>query len=198
MINEQIGRIKCPHCGTVLKVKLNFFSGEDKKITCPACKESSMFSQFTQLSSPSRIETPSNTANYDKTVFNHNPAQKNENCLNTDINNRAEKVAFLKVQGTNISHQLIPGKQLVGRQAISSNAQIQINTGESKRLSREHLVIELQKDATDNLKCIASVYKEQQNATFINNDKLEYGDRIILKNGDIVRLPDVSLLFECE
>lgn len=44
---EQFIRIKCPHCGAVLKVKQQL-GLEKASLTCPVCKKKSPFSNYNQ------------------------------------------------------------------------------------------------------------------------------------------------------
>ena len=41
-----------------------------------------------------------------------------------------------------------------------------------------------------------SLYKEKVNETLINGVRLEYGDCVVLKDGDMLRLPEATLVFE--
>ena len=87
------------------------------------------------------------------------------------------------------------GKNVVGRKASASSADIQLSVGESKRLSREHLTIEVKKVPGKGFVHIASLYKLKSNATYLNDNILVYGDAVILQHGDVLKLPDISLQF---
>ena len=63
-------------------------------------------------------------------------------------------------------------------------------------MSREHLVLEVKKVIGKGFVHYASLYKEKVNETMINNELLEYGDSIVLKSGDKLRLPDATIVFE--
>ena len=63
-------------------------------------------------------------------------------------------------------------------------------------MSREHLVIEIKKIPGKGFVHCASLYKEKVNPTFIGQNKLEYGDCVILHHRDLIRLPDVEARFE--
>ena len=39
----------------------------------------------------------------------------------------------------------------------------------------------------------ASLYKQQVNATMVNNQPLMFGDEVVLKSNDLIQLPDATL-----
>lgn len=183
-------KIKCPCCGAILAVKSQ--SGlEDKNITCPVCKENNPFKLFKS------IITSNNKSDEEPTQYPPHAGDrvpgKDETKVNLRINNLLGR---LVLYGARQIYHLHVGKNVVGRKAAASTADIQLLTGENKRMSREHLIIEVKKIPNKGLVHYASLYKQKVNATFINGDRLEYGDCIILKHGDKLELPDVTLRFE--
>ena len=102
----------------------------------------------------------------------------------------------LTVMPSGPSFQLKPGKNVIGRKSPQSIADFQILTEGSKRLSREHLLIEVKKMSGKGFVHCASLYKEKTNPTQIGNEPLVFGDCVILHHGDIIRLPDVNVKFE--
>ena len=167
--------IKCPNCGAKLIIKqeiLNIPNVSNKLMRCPTCGETSPFGNF------SIIKTQK---------------EKTE----TNIKNKQEpiiKPGLIKLSGSSMTFNLVQGQNIIGRNASSSNATIKIQP-ENKRLSREHLVIDVHKRANGYVH-MASLYKEQVNTTSINNEQLHFGDSIILNDGDIINLPDVNLTFK--
>ena len=68
-----------------------------------------------------------------------------------------------------------------------------------KRMSRQHLLIEVKKVAVTGFLHYVSLYGQKANATFVGNSRLEVGDCLVLNDGDIIRLPDnpdISVRFE--
>lgn len=165
-------KIKCPYCGAILAVKKTA-GMETKSLTCPVCKESSPYTTFKQIVDKKQEE---------HTQVNETPNYTLGQLKGIDSNTQMFR---LKV-----------GKNIIGRKATASTADFQISTGESKRLSREHLIIEVKKVPGRGFVHFASLYKMKSNATFINDEQLEYGDCVVLQHGDILKLPDVSLKFE--
>lgn len=106
-------------------------------------------------------------------------------------------IGTLTVQGdSKETYNLKIGRNVVGRKASASTADFQISTAENRRMSREHVVIEVKKIAGRGVVHYISLYKERLNPTFIGNEKMEYGDVLELNDGDIIKLPDCTLKFE--
>lgn len=179
---NEILKIGCPVCGSVLSVK-NQPGIESKSVTCPICKNKSPFSAFKRIvNKEEKTEYPDK----EKTSYSE------ETQVNGGPNYTLGK---LLVPSLHLSFQLKPGKNIIGRKASASSATCQIPC-ETKRLSREHLVIEIKKIPGKGFVHCASLYKEKVNATFIGQNKLEFGDCIVLNHRDIIRLPDVEARFE--
>ena len=65
-------------------------------------------------------------------------------------------------------------------------------------MSREHLVINVERKPGQGFVHSVKLYKQQVNDTYINNERLTFGDIVVLRNGDLIRLPDVDLVFSIE
>lgn len=107
-------------------------------------------------------------------------------------------IGTLVMKSTGQRFCLKPGLNIVGRNAQSTSATVRINTGESKRMSREHLVINVERKPGQGFVHSVKLYKQQVNDTYINNERLTFGDIVVLRNGDLIRLPDVDLVFSIE
>lgn len=186
IMETNVIKIKCPCCAAVLAVKAQ--PGiENKNVTCPVCKQSSSFQLFKKIAEKKSDSTeyPGEHTDYESC---HTETQ-----INSDVNYTLGK---LKVQGLGFSFRLKVGRNVIGRKATASTADIQIPITEGKHMSREHLVIEVKKVAGKGIVHYASLYKEKVNPTAINNILLEYGDSIVLKSGDKLKLPDATIIFE--
>ena len=176
----EVIKIKCPYCGTVLSVKPQ--QGlETKNVTCPVCGEKSPFKKF-------KVLTPRPAANDDVCT----------SCASIYKGTSSENdpVGSLQVlTPAPLSFELHAGKNIIGRKAKGSAADIQIPE-ESKRMSREHLVVEVKKVPGKGWVHYASLFKEKVNATYVNDELLEYGDRIVLNPGDLLKLPGVNVKFD--
>ena len=172
--------VKCPWCSAVLRIK-SIPVMEERNITCPNCKHTSLFTQFKAVvpkEEESVTRFPGSNGNSKKT--------KPENLI----------IGRLIIPLSGLSFQLKPGQNIIGRKASASIANFQIETGDNKRMSREHLIIEVKRVPSTGFAHLISLYKERVNKTFINSTELLWGDTLILQHGDIIKLPDIDLRFE--
>ena len=172
--------VKCPWCSAVLRIK-SAPGMEGKNITCPNCKHTSPFTQFKTVV-PKEEESvtcfPGGIGNV--------PTPIKENLI----------IGRLIIPLSGVSYQLLPGKNIIGRNASASTANFQIETGDIKRMSREHLIIAVKRIPSTGFTHYVSLYKERVNKTFINSTELLWGDTLILQHGDLIKLPDIELRFE--
>lgn len=176
-------KIKCPYCGAVLAVRKQ--PGiEQKKVTCPVCKEISPFQSYRQIADDCH-----NREEHTQYAEDMSDEQME---LQEDFT-----IGQLRLVSSDASvFRLKVGRNVIGRQASASSADIQLPMAENKRLSREHLIIEVKKVAGKGFVHYASLYKQKVNATIINDNALEYGDCLVLQHGDLLKLPDIVLRFE--
>ncbi len=174
----QVVKIGCPRCGAVLSVK-HVDGIESKHVTCPICKNKDLFSNFR------RIE--------------ENPGEGN-----TQLPEQFTKpidgtltIGELIIQGKR--YPLHIGRNIIGRQATGNTADVQIPADiATKRMSRQHAVIDVKQLQSGYYQHQLSLYKEQVNPTYLGIDRLNYGDTFILLNGNIIKLPDCELQFVVE
>ena len=172
--------VKCPWCSATLRIRQTP-GMESKNITCPNCKQTSPFIKFKKIIP---VEEESVTCFPGSNGNSQKP--KPENLI----------IGRLIIPLSGLSFQLKPGQNIIGRKASASIANFQIPTGENKRLSREHLIIEVKRIPSTGFTHYVSLYKERVNKTFVNNTQLLYGDTLILQHGDILKLPDLDVRFE--
>lgn len=188
-------KIKCPKCGAVMNVK-NVPGIESKLVKCPSCKEINPFINYRVMNGNG--ENPTIYGKDDRTHYGNNEKTQyttgyEKTKLNTNLN---ALIGELKMP----DGKLIPlklGNNIIGRAAASSKATIQIPTDPAhKRLSREHIVINVVKDSNSGYIHYASLYKKEVNTTKVNDAVLEAGDKIKLADGDKIYLPDIVVTFE--
>lgn len=189
---EEVVQIKCPFCGAVLSVRPQP-GMEDKLVTCPVCKQKHTFKEFKRVT-----VNPSNAAS--DTQYSDRMGQVNSYSQPDDGNTEIAGMNFilgrLRQHKTGMMYQLKPGRNVIGRKATKSEADIMIETGGSRVMSREHIVIDVRKEPAKGIVHYLSLYKEKVNPTFIGKEPLRFGDSIILNHGDIIRFPDTMLRFE--
>lgn len=186
-----VNKIKCPRCGAVLAVKAQ--QGiENKTVTCPVCKESSPYKSYRSVNVR---RSDDETCYPGKENDGHNVYENKEETEIGGVQNFT--LGCLRVPNLrNWTCRLNPGRNVIGRKASASSADIRIPIEEGRRTSREHLIIDVKKVPRKGLVHYASLYKPEVNETFINHERLEYGDCVILKDGDKIVLPDATVIFE--
>lgn len=172
---DQYIQIKCPFCGAVLKVKQQ--TGLEKaSITCPVCKKKSPFSSYETVVNKDREETElPGGFNVDTAI----------GCL---------------VEKSGQRWSLHFGVNTVGRKLQSGPQQVEIPisdyTGERK-MSRNHAKIEVIRLATGPAKHVLYNW-QNKNLTYVGGEPIESGDRIVLKNGMVIKFANVDVKFVIE
>ncbi len=188
---NEIIQIKCPFCGAVLSVK-NIPDIDKKNVTCPICKQTNRFVNY-KLVTPNTVGAPKVQGNE-----NFHPKRSFDSNSNdaTQYGPMNFTIGKLKLQGSDLTYQLKPGKNEVGRKSKNSSVDFQIDTGDSRRMSRNHLVIEVVKENYKGYVHYVSLSKENVNPTTVNGNPMCYGvDKVILNNGAVIKLPDAELIF---
>jgi hypothetical protein len=195
---EEIIKIKCPHCGAILAVK-NQPNLAKKNVTCPNCKLTFPFTQFKGITSNVSNDDPE--TQYPDEGSQRDPHYDEDRTTQYDEKTKiGNSNKFILGQVTVVtngrSYHLKPGRNIIGRKGVNSNANFQIDTEGKRAMSREHIVIEVKKVPAKGFIHYVSLYKEKVNKTFIGNEPLLYGDCIVLNHGDMIKLPDATLRFE--
>lgn len=190
---DEIIQIKCPFDGAVLSVK-NQPGIETKNVTCPICKHKYPFTQFRRVEKVAYGADPATEypggEEHTSYAYGRGDGEK------TQLGDMNFTIGKIVLAGTNISYQLKPGRNVIGRRGTKSTADFQIDTAEKRSMSREHIVIEVKKVPAKGFTHYVSLFKERVNKTFIGSEPLLYGDCIVLNHGDIIKLPDATLKFE--
>ncbi len=170
-------KIKCPVCGAVLTV-VSMPGIETKKIPCPICKTAT---KFTDYKKPT-VKPVDDNDDETQTEGETEPA---------DLNNYV--IGKLQVSGSSTQYTLKIGKNIIGRKANSSTANVQIETTD-KTMSRSHSLIEVVKLSKGGYKHYFS-NANNKNATLVNNENVESDDKLILNGGEIIKMGNVVLKF---
>ncbi|MCD7721735.1 MAG: FHA domain-containing protein [Prevotellaceae bacterium] len=121
-------------------------------------------------------------------------AAANQTNDKTDIYSPKENLILgrLCLVGTDRFFQLKgQGRITVGRKANGSNAEMQIDCP-NHRMSRDHLYIEVRKLPVKGYEHTVSLCKEKENPTYIGKERMVFGDKFILKDGDVISLPGLD------
>lgn len=177
-MESELLKIKCPNCGAVLTIKKTI-GLETKNIPCPVCKKTSRYIDYKvpkQRYSPQDEDETTTTG--DETQTGHL---------------KQWSIGKLQKVGTSLVYSLSLGVNTIGRKAQTSNATIQIDT-DDLTMSRSHSIIEVQKLKTGGYIHYFS-NAQNKNATYINSELIENGDRIILRGGEIIKMSNTTLKF---
>lgn len=164
----QTARIKCPSCGVELDVK-NSTGVTVKKIVCPSCG-TSLDVHFKQ---PNPHQSP--PKNEGDTIIDFPTGQIGKLCYKTRC------------------YDLQIGRNTVGRKAASSTATIQIDSTD-KYLSRSHIVIEVTRLHNGSIHTTLS-NDRNKNPTYVGSQQVMPSDRIVLNNGDTIKMGQTTLTF---
>lgn len=107
---------------------------------------------------------------------------------------KPEPVAAGEIVANGVRYALRPGRNVIGRKAQSSKADIQIPC-DTNVMSREHIVIEAKRVPGKGLTHTLSLYKEVKNATSVGSKRLAFGESVELNHGDIIHLPGTDAVF---
>lgn len=179
-------KIKCPNCGAVLTVK-NVPGLAAKDLTCPVCKHKDKVRAFRLLAS-----NQDGNDDVDDSCTHYSSSSVSESAV-ADIN---QLPGQLRVISTGQVFPLKMGRNVVGRKASSSSADIQLPVGDCKRMSRSHVVINVMKETGTSITTHISLFKENVNKTFVKGNEVLYGDELVLNDGDVIELPDLKVVYE--
>ena len=183
--------IKCPFCGAGARIQKKQ-DMEKKSYSCSNCKRKYPFEDWKKAAAKSFVGLPktSQTNTHNNVVDKCNDGRTCYGAINVAIGK-------LKLAGTDISYQLKLGANEIGRKSNKSIVDFAIDTGESRIMSRKHLLIEVVKEPLRGYVHYVSLCKENVNPTTVNGRVLCFGiDRVVLNDGAVIKLPDAELLFE--
>lgn len=166
--------VKCPHCHVGLKVDEGKIPLDITSFKCPKCKQPipvSLLSQEKRNSSP-----------------------EPETVLVQPLRMTTGRLSVIANADT--PEQTIPlreGVYTIGRKSNASKATIGIETVD-KSMSREHIRIEVKKDAKGGYKHYLSD-NNSKNRTLYNSNYLEDGEIVVLNNNDEIIIGRTVLRF---
>ncbi len=182
---DNIIRIKCPQCGTVLRAK-KIEGIESKNIPCQKCKSIRRFTEYEILEEKKIVKVASPVKKEDdgETKFRDGFKPKY-----TDI------ISKLTIEGSTTEYTLKTGNNIIGRKAKTSNANIQIETADMT-MSRAHALIEMVMIGGECKHYLSNA--NNKNATYVNGELVEDDDKIILKDNAKIKMGNVTLKFSID
>lgn len=166
--------VKCPHCHVGLKVDEGKIPLDITSFKCPKCKQLIPVSLLSQKKGDRTSES--------ETVLIQ-PLRMTTGHLSVIANDNTPEQTF----------PLQEGSYTIGRKSNASNATIGIVTTD-KSMSREHIRIEVKKDAKGGYKHYLSD-NNSKNHTLYNSNYLEDGEIVVLKNNDEIIIGHTVLRF---
>lgn len=197
-------KIRCRSCGALLTINVKE-ENINKSLRCPVCKNIAPLLQYEVQPEESiqqeRIQQPT----LNEVANNNIPSYDDESTrLSTPqepVERRYEpepepeaRTGMLIIKNNNKTFTLREGHNIIGRNGEGTEADFKIDTPNEKRISREHIIIDVVRDGRIYNHAV-KLYKKEVNITYVNGSRLEYGDSVILKDGDNIELPGVTLQF---
>lgn len=163
----QTKTIICPICKSTLNVN-NSKNEHVKIIKCPVCASQLRVKFEMEETADDDSDTDYSSFNTDKTII---------------PDKLMFSKAYLVFEGTR--YELSEGRNIVGRKAKSSTADVQIDSGDLY-MSRSNSVINVRKT---NMGLVVSVANcENKNPILVGKVKLQDNDEFALKNGDTITM----------
>lgn len=188
----QTKRVECPNCHKVLEVK-NSKNETVKHITCPACA-APLQVKFSPQQEPLVAHTvlvppQSNPASDGATQFGGSPS-----AATVLVPPQQAVSKSLKLEYNGNEYPLVEGQNIIGRQASTSKASIQLPTSD-RYMSRQHCIIQVSTLPDGSKKAVLTNY-QNKNATLINGSTIQDGDLIRLQDGDQIVMGHTTVTFK--
>lgn len=184
--------IKCPHCGSVLKVP-NQPGIETAIVMCSNCKEKSKFADCPKVILKPK-QTDSDATQYGPNAFKS--GDDDHTVTPADLNRASNQpIGKLVLISSGAVFQLKMGNNTIGRQASNSTASIQIpDITQKRQMSRQHAIIDVVCMADGNIRHTLRNWKNK-NRTLVGGTEVTEADRIVLINGQLIRMGDIDMRF---
>ena len=177
--------VTCNSCGAVLDVPQR--NGEPYRIIrCPNCSHQLR----ADFSAPQSDDVGETVYGGVQNKF-HSQTESTDEAKTVLAQKATGKQGALRCDGQ--KYLLKNGRNIVGRKAANSDADIQIATAD-KHMSRQHAVIKMTKIADGSLKALISCCKDRL-TTIVGGRTLKMGDEIILTNGISLTLGETSFVY---
>lgn len=189
-------QVVCPNsaCRTILGIE-NVDGLEGKNIRCPRCGKVYPFPSFIPYVGRKVSPNMPGSASSDETSY-----ASGAGC-DTDatrvVSTGTEALGGLLLAGESTPRPLRLGKNVIGRDASTSTADIRIPDSLGKRtMSRTHLLVNVVRMG-DTVKHQISLFPDgrKKNRTLVNQTELRVGDVVILHDGDRITVDYQTLTF---
>lgn len=174
--------IPCPKCKANIPVS-DFSPGESKRMmSCPSC------GQAIQLNNQKMPQG---------SVFDGGEGATElggkSNPGSTQLGGAASKKQSCYISIGRKRYDLQVGRNTIGRKASSSDAVVQIETGDLY-MSRNHAIINVRRVSEDSIK-VDLCNGRNKNATLVNGEMVGRSDSIFLHDGDTIVMGRTTMIF---
>jgi len=176
----QVKRIECPKCKVVLDVK-QVNEQLERRFLCPRCR-AELLVKFSP--NPAPIEAPTFCAK-------PRPTSEKASCETQLFSAPPKQEKDVRLTFNGKSYKLSEGRNIVGRSAQSSQADIQIDV-DDMYMSRHHCIINVSTLPDNSKKVVLNNYKNK-NVTAVNGQQLLEDDVIRLADGNIITMGKTNI-----
>ena len=169
-------KAKCPGCRVILDVT-NVNNEPQRQIQCPNCGKNLLVPFYMVKKEPEAA-----------TQLGTKPQE-----YHTQLGGAQNTASSCALECNGMRYRLDVGTYRVGRKAVTSSADVQININDLY-MSREHIIINVRRLSDGSLKADVSNHKNK-NATFVNGVQLMPGDAVVLHNGDRIKMGETTVIF---
>lgn len=196
----QTKRVVCPRCRAVLDVK-NSQNETVKQITCPSCKtvlqvkfqpQQEPLEAKTYYPSPKQPAADSGKTQLGGAGGDTKLGGSVSGSTVLGVPTKATATAKLTFGGKDYPLQV--GPNIVGRQATTSKATVQIETAD-RYMSRQHCIINVSTLHDGSKKAVLSNY-QNKNSTTIDGQLIGKGDEIRLTDGNSITMGHTTVTFK--
>lgn len=179
-MTPQTINIKCPSCGVVLRVT-NSRNEPVKRFACPKCSKHILVPFF-------KLNKERENAEDGVTLMDGKGAAQSTQLASSDLHQSCRLICEGK------EYDLPIGSYSIGRQAVTSTADIQIDS-QDLYMSREHALLNVRRLADGGIKVDICNLKNK-NMTQVNDYMLVQGDAIVLHDGDKVKMGNTVMTIQ--
>lgn len=169
-------RIKCPQCQSILSSQNTL--PRDKVLVCSKCSYKGLYASFQPIQNGLQNDLP------DAPTM----------IVNKSVNDALAK-GHLKLTKSTIVFFLKDGENRVGRKVDDSKCEHKVENGDT-HLSRLHFTVNVVFNKVALCFDHQLIDNGSKNGTFLNNEKVNKGDILLLTQGDTIRAGKTEFEFE--
>jgi pSer/pThr/pTyr-binding forkhead associated (FHA) protein len=189
-------KITCPtpNCNTTISLNSDDWGTDEfERITCPACKKIIKKYDNPNYKRNNNQKTPPKSSAKDSNKTAVVATNKKAEFAITDLK-KDQTPAWLIDMNSDSVYELKFGKQTIGRAGSSKPSDIALITKDVS-ISGAHFRIEINRTANQGIEFVISDNSSANGVMLNQKRKLEAGEEVVLKDGDVIRLGRSDLYF---